>query len=409
MRDHRFYDIHFHALTWAHPNILAFIRRINWPLLVLASPLAAIIGGEKIRNAKNLLSVMDNDIGSFFLLVEYFLKKTGTVNDHGLTIGSMNFDSVVVTPLMIDFGYKNIRQETFYNIPPQKPIVQQVEDVFNGIARYCTNELVQYSPTSYEVIPRTSKSIFEIYPFLGINTLNYDLSDIMKMLDKYFKDYQGNYSSFKNNLGKFDGDIDEMKSNFFAGIKLYPPIGFDPWPVGKSEELDKVVRLYEFCCCKQIPVTVHCSDGGFILDKKHAQEFTSPGQKWKLVLSQEKFKTLKLNFAHFGKQSKRKFFVIHQHDWRDQILQLMKTCPNIYTDFSCLALDDDDYQALKIIYKENPYIKDRILFGSDFMMNLLHIESYNRYLELFSATGFFDDSEKEKLCNMNSERFLWRT
>jgi hypothetical protein len=414
MMEKKFYDIHFHAMNMAHPNILAFIRKINWQLLLLASPLAplaAILGMEKIKNVQNLLTVMENDTGSFFMLVEYYLKQKGLVQNDRLVIGGQSFDSIILAPLLMDFGYKNMLTDTYYKIPPQKPIVSQVEDVFNGIADYCTKELqaaTKGEKTDYWIVPRTTKAIFEIYPFLGLNTKNYELSGIQKMLAKYFENYQGSYADFRENLGKFQGDIDGMRSNFFAGIKLYPPIGFDPWPAadGATGERAKVEHLYEFCCANQIPVTVHCSDGGFELDKQ-AHEFSCP-ERWSQVFAQKKYETLKLNFAHFGKQSKKKLLFFSRNEWREGILRLVRDYPNIYTDLSYIGVDDEHYKMLGEIYKSNPRIAERLLFGSDFMINLLDMESYNSYLEVFSGTTSFSTEQKMNVCNVNPERFLWR-
>jgi hypothetical protein len=150
MADRKFYDIHFHAMNLAHPNILAFIRQINWQLLLLASPLATIaaaVGGRTIKNVQNLLSVMENDIGSFLMLVEYYLKLKGLVANDSLVIDGERFDTIVITPLLMDFGYKNILTDTFYSIPPQKPIVSQVTDVFKGIRDYCGKELIEKQNT----------------------------------------------------------------------------------------------------------------------------------------------------------------------------------------------------------------------------------------------------------------------
>jgi hypothetical protein len=412
MADRKFYDIHFHTMNLAHPNILAFIRQTNWQLLLLASPLATIaaaLGGRTIKNVQNLLSVMENDIGSLLMLVEYYLKQNGLVSDDCLIIGGERFDSIVVTPLMMDFGYKNILTDTFYRIPPQKPIVSQVTDVFKGIRDYCANELIEKQEngrTTYDTAPRNERAIFEVYPFLGINTRNYDLAHVEKMLDKYFSDYHGNYNEFRANRGRFKGDIDEMRSNYFAGIKLYPPIGFDPWPAGDKEELAKVEALYTYCCSKDIPVTVHCSDGGFALDKK-ARELTSPA-RWAEVLAQERFHSLKLNFAHFGKQSRKKYLLFSRDEWRERIIGLIREYPNIYTDLSYVGTADENYMMLEEIYKRNPHIAGRLLFGSDFMINLMDMESYNSYLEIFSGTGSFSVRQKMDLCNINPEQFLWR-
>jgi hypothetical protein len=410
MATQNFYDIHFHAMNLAHPNILAFAKRINWRLLLLASPLApaaALFGFQKFKNVQNLLSVMENDAGAFFMLVEYYLREQGPVKNGAINIGDESFTSIVITPLLMDFGFKNIPTETFYRIPPRKPIVSQVEDVFSGIADYCAHELrevIADGKTEYKVVDRTSNRLFEIYPFLGLNTQNYTLAEIEKMLEKYFSDYRARYEDFKAKLGKFEGYIDGMRSNFFAGIKLYPPIGFNPWPA-ETKERAKVECLYGFCCAKEIPLTVHCSDGGFKLHKK-AADFTCP-DRWISVLSDQRFGSLKLNLAHFGKQSTKKYFLFSQEGWRSRILELI-SYPNVFTDFSYIGVDEEHYGMLKEVYEANPALNDKLLFGSDFMINLLDVASYNTYLDLFCTTTSFGVAQKKSLCNTNPEKFLWR-
>jgi hypothetical protein len=407
-----FYDIHFHAMNLAHPNLLAFTRRINWQLLLLASPLtplAALFGAHRVKNVLNLLSVMENDAGAFFMMVEYCLRQQGDlVRDGRITIGDESFDRMVITPLMMDFGFKNILSDTFYRIPPRKPIITQVEDVFNGIADYWAHEVqaaTQDGNTVYNVVDRDPNvpPLFEIYPFLGINTRNYTLKEIDTMLEKYFGEYHGDHAAFREKLGTFEGDIDDMGSNLFAGIKLYPPIGFDPRPSDNSERA-KVERLYEVCCEKRIPVTAHCSDGGFQLDKGGA-DFTCP-DKWAGVLSDKRFESLKLNLAHFGKQNKKRFGVFSQDGWRKRVLELL-AYPNVYTDFSYIGVDDAHYRMLEEAFDANPLLATKLLFGSDFMINLLDVESYNSYLSLFSQTERFRTSQKMAFCGTNPEEFLW--
>ncbi len=49
----------------------------------------------------------------------------------------------------------------------------------------------------------------------------------------------------------------------------------------------------------------------------------------------------------------------------------------------------------------------RILFGSDFMINLTGVESYNKYLEIFSESLDLSGEEKEQFCAVNAKRFLF--
>jgi len=400
MKSKLFFDIHCHAMDLSHPNLLAFIKRLPWRAILLLSPILMFLGGKKLERVSNLLSIMENDIGGIFLIMEFYLKHDAQIQNDLLT----NYDTIVLTPLLIDFDYKNIRTETYYKIPPEKPIVDQTIDVFNGIKKYCFNELVQISSEDYDIQPRKNKPIFEIYPFLGINTRYYELGKIDKMLDKYFGTYAGSEESYKalqTNLGKFDGNIDNLGSNFFAGIKVYPPIGFDPWPEDNGQQ-QKVNKLYQYCCDKNIPITTHCSDGGFILDK-NAEAYTSPA-RWQKVL--ERYPTLKINFAHFGYQGNTLFFFPNLK-WQREIVKLMQNYRKVYTDFSYRAFRDDYYKSLIEVVGSNQRLLERTLFGTDFMINLLSIDSYNEYLKIYRTTKNLGDEEKERFCSTNPWNFLF--
>lgn len=403
-----FFDVHCHAMNLSHPNITAFLRRVNVNLLLIAMPLLGI--EKKIKKIKNLLAVMENDIAGFFLVMEYYLKAKGIVKNNTFEVGDRGYKKIVLTPLMIDFGLKHANSETFYNIPPQKPIVEQVVDVFNGIAKYSRYEMVvdDKGDVQFKEVKKEDK-LFEIYPFLGINTQNYkkiDIDKIKRMLNKYFSDYKGDRSEFYKNMGTFTGNIEDLGSNVFAGIKLYPPLGFDPWP----DDGTKLIAIYETCCDKNIPITIHCSDGGFKTETNdNIKKFTNP-LRWGAIL--KNFPTLKLNFAHFGKQKNILWF-IPQRKWEKTILEFMTKYENVYADFSYSGCNEGYYKYLQDLLKDttsNPNkksIAERILFGSDFMINLLSIDSYNDYLEYFATSQSIDKSNKHLFCSVNPSRFLF--
>lgn len=404
-----FYDIHCHAMNLSHPNIYAMVKR-KWTLALLMSPLALpaqIFFKEKVKRASNLLSVMENDVTDFFLIMEYFLKKSG----QELRIGNTAFNKIVLTPLLMDFGCKDMKNDTFYNLAPQKPIAEQVVDVFNGIKDYCRYKLVVKNGGLGYDDDKKEKKLFEIYPFLGINTKNYELQDVDALFDKYFKEYKHDQQSLYDRMGTFEGDIDDMKSNYFAGVKVYPPLGFDPWPVSNTEELDKVKCLYRHCCEKNVPITTHCSDGGFsIVDA--AKEFTSPA-KWRTVLSKKEFGGLRLNFAHFGRQG-NKWYGAGNRDWENMIIELILSGgKNVYVDFSYRGCEDGYYNDLKELIdkragKDRELLKQRILFGSDFMINLLDSDSYNEYLTAFLGKGNpLGEEDRVRFCSANPEKFLF--
>jgi hypothetical protein len=402
MSDKTFFDIHMHAFNLSHPSLLSFIQRLKiHRYLVLNSflgPLASYLIGANFNKVKNLLAVMENDIGSYFLMLEEYLKKNGNqalLHDGKLNIGGNEYSRIVLTPLMMDFGYKGIKdnEDIYYNQPPQKPIVEQVVDVFNGIRKY-----QQKSPDK----------IFEIYPFLGINTQNYDMGRIEKMLDKYFKDYRGSREDFRRNIGAFDGDIEHLGSNFFAGIKLYPPLGFDPWP-DDPRELEKVRYLYDYCCRKHIPVTVHGSEGGFVVVPSSLAKQYASISKWESVLG--KYPELRINLAHFPVGEKT-LWLFPRTKRLKETLNLVRKYQNVYVDFSNRAVKEPYYVSLSKLIKEESEkhqfdLTGRILFGSDFMINLMSIDSYNYYLEVFSGSGSFSNKEKDIFCSANPGHFIF--
>lgn len=399
-----FFDIHLHAMDLSHPNLLAFIRRLNGVgfKLILGGILEPLLR-KKRENILNLLTVMENSIEDYFILLEYYLKNKEQIvdKDNTFIIDDEKYNRIVITPLLMDFGYKNIKENTFYNIPPKKPIVEQTVDVLNAIKKY-----TEYYMGINNSVPEISKRnvdntpLFEIYPFLGINTHNYTSAKLMTMLNKYFGNYSRSRNALYQNMGRFDGNIENVGSNFFAGIKLYPPLGFDPWP--DDSEIEKVKMLYQVCEEKRIPLTVHCSDGGFSVDDKAAKR-TNP-EKWEKVLSI--YPNLILNLAHLGMQSNR-FFFFQKNGWRNKVINLIKNNNYVYTDFSCAAHENGFYKSLSKILNTNKECIEKIMFGSDYMINLIWSKSYNSYLNLFFKTSQISKTNKQMIGINNPEKFLF--
>ena len=470
MSEAKFYDAHCHIMNLSHPNLLAFLQRLNLPLIMLFAPILPFLLKQNYNKIKNLLSVMENDLGTLFLMMERFLLEDEELWEDGyLRIGGNLYSKILLTPLMMDFGYKGRTDPgIYYNLPSQKPIAEQVCDLFNGIRKY-TKE--------------SKNRLFEIYPFLGLNTRNYPLDDetsekviqrpdleqlndtlrqkvkfnvttgkltfygkmfkkeqqtlerlfdndgdkhsvrllfdksqkiktrttLRKLLDKYFADYHALPEELAAKQGKFTGNIDRMGCNFFAGIKVYPPLGFDPWPVDDPEELAKVKFLYDYCQSKKVPITAHCNSGGFVvLDKKLSKKITSP-DRWERVLNN--YPELILNLAHFGKENK-KLMLFPVERWTRKIIKMIDRFEHLYADFSFNGLDKNYYRDLRRYINRSPLglrekLKQRILFGSDFMINLTGVESYNEYLRIFSESPYFSSEEKYLFCGVNAERFLF--
>ena len=465
-----FFDIHLHAFNLSHAGLLAFANRfllssnlslsdfyqkkwlkISWIItksILISAGKAAISIFQKRRKGKtglrrivNMLSIFENDIARQFqyLELDYLmlnpelkkiinrvkipvnyrefskeLKTTWEKIGKKLIINQNEFSKVILTPLMMDFNYKGFdgldKNSVHYYLPPRKQIQDQAIDLFAGIRQYYGHSRVQ---------------LFEIFPFKAINTQNLEYKEkepihrrsLKEVLNRSFQDFSGSdtgkkrYEKVKKKLKEFRECENPFNSDnyYFAGIKVYPPLGFDPWPESKCSEWEKVNFLYQYCVDKNIPVTTHCSDGGFIVvEKQKSLNRTSP-EKWKEVL--KAYPSLKLNFAHHGIRNNK-----INNDWTERILNMVVEYENVYFDIADNGYGDYYERLIRFILEKHPcreelkQISSRMLFGSDFMMNLRHADSYNEYLSTFSATNAFEKCEhldKLSICTGNPFEFVF--
>lgn len=215
-----------------------------------------------------------------------------------------------------------------------------------------------------------------------------------------------------------------INGGHFYGIKLYTPNGYSP-----ADPM--LMALYEYCEKHAIPITAHCSGGGFAsfaktvniqgliyrnhaVEKQHgnitfnhykmtdkervhekAQMLNHP-LLWEKVL--EQYPHLTLNLAHFGSS-------VGTEEWSEHIIRLMKLYPNLYTDFSCVS----DEATLSNMYhtyysKADSSIKSRFLYGSDFYLNMLFIDNMKQYIRQFE--NVFTPAEMKEIAEVNPRRFL---
>ncbi len=528
MKDY-FFDIHCHIFNLSHPNLLLFVKRllsekkvqitavliafllliftivsrifirtnnqivdqilfyssiifsilffIILILLINTSLLKILTSLPIINRSINLVSVMENNLGDFFQLMENDIVKLQQEK-------KIKQQNIIITPLMMDFGYKWVNDfpDIYYNKLSRKPITDQVIDLLNGIREY-RGKTKKRNP------------IIEVYPFLGINTQNYpwdneskvklrkkiNINKLQKKLGKdkieyvslnskdRFLRYYGNmdnkdkeiilqhintidkdqidylyeesnrqkatkrkrttvkvllnkyFGKFKiespdkrhdklfNKMGKFNGNIDDKKTDynyFFAGIKVYPPLGFDPMP-DDPIECKKVRYMYDMCIKKNIPITTHGAEGGFqVIENRLIKKYVY--YNWEKVLDDEKYKSLKINFAHFGN---------FKYKYAKYIFKLILNHDNVYTDFSYKCFKKNDYKKLfKLINKltkDNKEYRNKLLthinFGTDFMINLLRTNSYYEYLSNFmdDKNNYFSLDEKKLFYKSNPMKFLF--
>lgn len=435
---HAFFDSHMHAYNLSHPNMGGFLLRlvniktvvmvfISIGLLIAAlwwehkglSKLVIntsfgilivtllIVVSQKLTN---FFRMMDSSIGPYLLnieedLVDLSVHKAGK---RYITYGDRYYDRFVLIPLMMHFTNdhrltRGRRTKKYYPIA-RKSIQEQTIDLIQGIQYY--HEKSVYN-------------LMRIYPFMGItlNSKNYDLAKLMALLDKYFGYFpdSNRYNLMFDRHEAFKGDIESLRHLCFSGIKVYPPMGFNPWPdrfdFGNQDELDMAKYFYDFCMKRQIPLVTHCGGGGYLsVTKARYNEYAAPNTRWLRVL--EEYNDLRICFAHFGP----KLSVSQTDSWTNLIMDLIidKRFPNVYTDISCRCFKQADFDKLRILVRRKAddagvledEIWDYILYGTDFPMNIVKGGTYGSYVKAFLEADM-PDALKDKLCNTNPRRFIF--
>ena len=91
-------------------------------------------------NLKNLLSVMEGAIEYHFLYVEYFLKREKNYfGDHKDAL----YNKVPCVHCLSTLDIRILQmKDCFYNLPPAKPVINQVVDLINAMWFYYNYDLI---------------------------------------------------------------------------------------------------------------------------------------------------------------------------------------------------------------------------------------------------------------------------
>ncbi len=411
-----FFDAHLHAMSISHPNFAAFMHEIesNFSEEVVSgmfSPnyLLNYKGSTAfLARVQNLMAVVERSIGEIFILMEQDLS-TRFDQFPSWSLLPKSSEKRPYDPFIAD-GHFHFRSRTYDRIGlcPMIMDFTQIEQIDHGVYTHTHSEdrLITYIDDTLEGIDYYRRisphGIFEFFPFMGINPAAHDLSFIKDLIATYMIT-----------------DLDERKrcsvplpgsKRFCFGIKLYPPLGFDPWPKDDEQEMEKVRYLYDYCVRHRIPITTHCDDQGFrTIGAKRAWEFSAP-RTWEHVLRE--YPDLIIDFAHFGKQYRpvsqmaskaqnlimpvRLMTQVSENNWFTGIIDLMLNYEHVYADFSFSGCTAAFYKQL-IEYIENLSEEDqriiisRSMFGSDFFVNLSKIDSYSHFFKLYELSAFSDD------------------
>lgn len=212
--------------------------------------------------------------------------------------------------------------------------------------------------------------------------------------------------------------------NFF-GVKIYPVLGYLPTH-------PTLLKIFEVCEKKRIPVTAHCGDAmirahghhfknvtGVTIDDE--DEFESFGRdiwlwtrnsyceffgnpsNWEPVL--RTFPRLKLNLAHFGTGEEWVHLLGGKNrTWTSRILDMMSRYEHLYADVSFDIAQPAMFEGLRDRIERNALLAERTLYGSDYYMIVSagHFRSFKT--DFANAMG---DDVMRRIAEQNPQRFLF--
>jgi predicted TIM-barrel fold metal-dependent hydrolase len=248
---------------------------------------------------------------------------------------------------------------------------------------------------------------------------------------------------------KMGSDIKKLvgKGKTFHGLKIYAPNGYSPTDPHLFDESMKFIdntSLYQWCVDNNIPIIAHNSDAGFASFADKLEVYgdictSKPGSDctfkleyknkeyvdfkynirnggfgkavkekahilnhpciWRKVLN--KYPDLKICFAHFGGDS---------DTWQEEIKKLILDFDNVYTDLSCQTsqgmLQKINDRYFKIDNDENIKIRNRIMYGSDYFLNMLSGIKFEQYLNNFNSENSFSEEHLRHMSFDVPKKFL---
>ncbi|MCS5422194.1 MULTISPECIES: amidohydrolase family protein [Psychrilyobacter] len=370
-------DIPLYETIQGKVNFNTFSKLFFVPL---AGGLYAANKIKEIEKKKDFIKFFERSLEeSIFKFEKHLLDLTGGNTD------------ILITPLIMDFDYVKEDGDNFSNLKAQ------TERLLNAVDK------------------ASAKLKIKICPFIGFDLRKLRYADGLQQIQNLWKTYG---SSPQNTT------IKEIKNGSILGIKLYPPMGFNPYPANKERYLE----FYRWCIEKDIPITVHCQEGSYGggSTKKEIKNFTNPLNWLKLFSDNPDLKNLKINFAHFGGEDgvedmldPLKFWVggIDKNSWTYTIIKLLQKYPNTYSDISGYnygkdKLNDFSSNLRKVIefdykgqFTEGEFrLKDKLLWGSDVPMVLSEDSYEGHYKNYFNQ---FDKVVKSaSISNLHKKEFL---
>jgi predicted TIM-barrel fold metal-dependent hydrolase len=184
----------------------------------------------------------------------------------------------------------------------------------------------------------------------------------------------------------------------FIGVKLYPSLGF-------AIDSPELFKVYAYCEEREIPLLMHCSEGGFYYSDE--TRGNSDPVLWQAIL--EKHDKLKICFGHFGGAKNLTSSAIPETCWTSTILNLMEQYEGVYADIAFHSEPMEGGQAetnyfanLTRLLKEVRY-RSRVLFGTDYFLSRQRLTetSYRDYFRSHLSPEDF-----EQISELNPAAYL---
>jgi predicted TIM-barrel fold metal-dependent hydrolase len=304
-----FIDAHCHVYNMNHLPMVTAMRRYGLLLNIGTLRLRGFAFDNRIRD---YIVLSERDVSHIIARIVRELRESF----EGVR-GFQPPDEIVITPLIIDFGIEDWVRE----------LEIQIEDTITGINRYI------------EIHPEV-----RIYPFLGVDPRR---TNAIELVDTYVTRGTG---------------TETLPNGSFAGVKVYPPLGLDVDAEFSSPD-GRVRRFFEHCAARDLPITTHCTSGGFssrrygLFESYKASALCHP-RKWRRIL--RAIPDLRVDFAHFGD---------FKGSWERTILSFMRRYPNVYSDMAVFSffnlLRFGELGRMKRRATRGP-AATRMIYGSDY-------------------------------------------
>lgn len=298
----------------------------------------------------------------------------------------------------------------------------------NRSAKWSAEKLMSYYPGSSVILCPLMMDMAQGIKGKLIDSYEHQIEKMKVVRDEFPENILPFFAADPNNpkMPELFNKVFSVEEDYkFFGLKVYPSLGYLP-----SHPL--LMKVFEICEAKNIPVTAHCSSArvhasagkiknipglhykpvqGFVemeetvrfwRRRDYARYFNHPSN-WIPVL--EKFPKLKLNLAHFGGGEEwDKFIRGKGNNWVARIIDLMERYDNMYSDFSYTLYNKHHSSKLKELILENKLISERVLYGSDYYMVVM--EGHFRVLKI-NFTSTMGDEIMRKIAFENPKRFLF--